>query len=189
MLVRLRDGRITQALPSNVFPHNTFNWVGIDGTQVLCHMTPVGKGQRLRVDAFVLMGSSRHLHRTSNRGRCQQGSNEPQGPRFSYSDIPNRLTIRQNIESTDKALLVFGNGDGGGGPLAAMLENVITFLAFHLTKPDGISSFVASELQQTVLASFPRFPWDSLLTSFSRLSRIKPSLVAFYPIGTPFSRF
>ena len=30
----------------------------------------------------------------------------------------------QNIESTDKALLVFGNGDGGGGPLAAMLENV-----------------------------------------------------------------
>lgn len=26
----------------NVFPHSTFNWVGIDGTQVLCHMTPVG---------------------------------------------------------------------------------------------------------------------------------------------------
>jgi len=25
----------------NVFPHSTFNWVGIDGTQVLCHMTPV----------------------------------------------------------------------------------------------------------------------------------------------------
>jgi alpha-mannosidase len=26
----------------NTFPHSTFNWVGIDGTQVLCHMTPVG---------------------------------------------------------------------------------------------------------------------------------------------------
>ncbi|KAJ6623283.1 glycosyl hydrolases family 38 N-terminal domain-containing protein [Mycena sp. CBHHK59/15] len=25
----------------NNFPHSTFNWVGIDGTQVLCHMTPV----------------------------------------------------------------------------------------------------------------------------------------------------
>jgi alpha-mannosidase len=25
---------------SNVFPHSTLNWVGIDGTQVLCHMTP-----------------------------------------------------------------------------------------------------------------------------------------------------
>ena len=29
-------------LHSNTFPHTTFNWVGIDGTQVLCHMTPVG---------------------------------------------------------------------------------------------------------------------------------------------------
>jgi alpha-mannosidase len=35
---------MTQAFLSNVFPHNTFNWVGIDGTQVLCHMTPVGRG-------------------------------------------------------------------------------------------------------------------------------------------------
>lgn len=26
----------------NKFPHSTFNWVGIDGSQVLTHMTPVG---------------------------------------------------------------------------------------------------------------------------------------------------
>jgi alpha-mannosidase len=25
----------------NVFPYNTFNWAGIDGSQVLAHMTPV----------------------------------------------------------------------------------------------------------------------------------------------------
>jgi alpha-mannosidase len=30
----------------------------------------------------------------------------------------------QNLESSQDALLVFGNGDGGGGPLALMLENV-----------------------------------------------------------------
>jgi alpha-mannosidase len=30
----------------NAFPHSTFNWVGIDGTQVLCHMTPVGTALR-----------------------------------------------------------------------------------------------------------------------------------------------
>jgi hypothetical protein len=30
----------------------------------------------------------------------------------------------KNLESTSNALLVFGNGDGGGGPLAKMLENV-----------------------------------------------------------------
>lgn len=28
------------SMHSNVFPHSTFNWVGLDGTQVLCHMTP-----------------------------------------------------------------------------------------------------------------------------------------------------
>ena len=48
---------MTQALSSNVFPHSTFNWVGIDGTQVLCHMTPVGKDQGLHVEAVILMGS------------------------------------------------------------------------------------------------------------------------------------
>lgn len=26
---------------SNSFPHSTFNWVGLDGSQVLTHMTPV----------------------------------------------------------------------------------------------------------------------------------------------------
>jgi alpha-mannosidase len=25
----------------NSFPHSTFNWVGLDGSQVLTHMTPV----------------------------------------------------------------------------------------------------------------------------------------------------
>ena len=34
------------------------------------------------------------------------------------------LNYTQNLESSDTALLVFGNGDGGGGPLAKMLENV-----------------------------------------------------------------
>lgn len=35
-----------------------------------------------------------------------------------------RLTHFQNLESSDVSLLVFGNGDGGGGPLSKMLENV-----------------------------------------------------------------
>ena len=30
----------------------------------------------------------------------------------------------QNLESSNTALLVFGNGDGGGGPLNKMLENL-----------------------------------------------------------------
>ncbi|RYH23040.1 hypothetical protein EON65_18360 [archaeon] len=26
---------------SNTFPHSTFNWVGLDSSQILTHMTPV----------------------------------------------------------------------------------------------------------------------------------------------------
>ena len=38
--------------------------------------------------------------------------------------LTTRARTRQNLESNSTALLVFGNGDGGGGPLAKMLENV-----------------------------------------------------------------
>jgi alpha-mannosidase len=38
----------------------------------------------------------------------------------------------KNLESSDTALLVFGNGDGGGGPLSKMLENVCISIFFTL---------------------------------------------------------
>ncbi|KAI0632608.1 glycosyl hydrolases family 38 N-terminal domain-containing protein [Trametes polyzona] len=74
----------------NVFPHSTFNWVGIDGTQVLCHMTPV--------DTYTAQAT--------------------------VGDINKGVTNHKNLESSDISLLVFGNGDGGGGPLEKMLENL-----------------------------------------------------------------
>ncbi|KAH9037516.1 glycoside hydrolase family 38 protein [Lactarius pseudohatsudake] len=74
----------------NVFPHSTFNWVGIDGTQVLCHMTPV--------DTYNAQATA--------------------------DDIQKGLTNHKNLESSSTSLLVFGNGDGGGGPLAKMLESL-----------------------------------------------------------------
>ncbi|KAG7087583.1 hypothetical protein E1B28_013537 [Marasmius oreades] len=74
----------------NVFPHSTFNWVGIDGTQVLCHMTPV--------DTYTAQAT--------------------------VGDVNKGLTNHKNVESSDTSLLVFGNGDGGGGPLPKMLENL-----------------------------------------------------------------
>jgi len=74
----------------NVFPHSTFNWVGIDGTQVLCHMTPV--------DTYTAQATT--------------------------GDVRKAVNNHKNLESSDMGLLVFGNGDGGGGPLAKMLENL-----------------------------------------------------------------
>ncbi|CAK5279299.1 unnamed protein product [Mycena citricolor] len=74
----------------NTFPHSTFNWVGIDGTQVLCHMTPV--------DTYTAQAT--------------------------VGDVNRAITNHKNLESSDTSLLVFGNGDGGGGPLPKMLENL-----------------------------------------------------------------
>ncbi|VDB95691.1 unnamed protein product [Peniophora sp. CBMAI 1063] len=74
----------------NTFPHSTFNWVGIDGTQVLCHMTPV--------DTYTAQAT--------------------------VGDITKGINNHKNLESHAGALLVFGNGDGGGGPLSKMLENL-----------------------------------------------------------------
>ncbi|EPQ55548.1 glycoside hydrolase family 38 protein [Gloeophyllum trabeum ATCC 11539] len=74
----------------NTFPHSTFNWVGIDGTQVLCHMTPV--------DTYTAQAT--------------------------VGDVNKAITNHKNLESNDTALLVFGNGDGGGGPLSKMLDNL-----------------------------------------------------------------
>ncbi|KAF9235409.1 glycoside hydrolase family 38 protein [Melanogaster broomeanus] len=81
---------IRDAGMKNVFPHSTFNWVGIDGTQVLCHMTPV--------DTYTAQAN--------------------------VGDVNKGITNHKNLESNDTALLVFGNGDGGGGALPKMLENL-----------------------------------------------------------------
>lgn len=74
----------------NKFPHTTFNWVGLDGSQVLTHMTPV--------DAY--------------NAQCDM------------SEIRRGLTGHKNQEVTHQSLLLFGNGDGGGGPTPPMLEKL-----------------------------------------------------------------
>lgn len=75
---------------SNPFPHTTFNWVGLDGTQVLAHMTPVG----------------------TYTAQCK------------VEDFRKAITEHRNLEVSKHTLLLFGNGDGGGGPNAPMLESL-----------------------------------------------------------------
>ncbi|CAD6569406.1 MAG: Glycoside hydrolase, 38 vacuolar alpha mannosidase [Tremellales sp. Tagirdzhanova-0007] len=74
----------------NNFPHSTFNWVGLDGSQVLTHMTPVN----------------------NYNSQC------------NIKDIRNGMTGHKNLDVTSQALLLFGNGDGGGGPTPPMLEKL-----------------------------------------------------------------
>jgi alpha-mannosidase len=74
----------------NVFPHSTFNWVGLDGSQVLSHMTPV--------DTY--------------------------NGQVDYPELVKGVENNKNLGVTDQCLLLFGNGDGGGGPTPPMLERV-----------------------------------------------------------------
>ncbi|CED85351.1 glycoside hydrolase family 38 protein [Phaffia rhodozyma] len=75
---------------NNKFPHTSFNWAGIDGSQILTHMTPV--------DTY--------------------------NAQADYGEIMKGATANKNLEVTGDALYLFGNGDGGGGPTAPMLEKL-----------------------------------------------------------------
>lgn len=72
------------------FPHHTFRWQGIDGSEVLAHMPPEGN-YNSSADAATLLAA--------------QGNFTERG-------------------LSDKAMLLFGIGDGGGGPGRDHIERV-----------------------------------------------------------------
>ena len=74
----------------NNFPHTTFNWVALDGSQVLCHMTPC---ETYTADAH-------------------------------FGDVRRSVTQHKSMDQDSSSLLVFGKGDGGGGPTWEHLEKL-----------------------------------------------------------------
>ncbi|EEQ88551.1 alpha-mannosidase [Blastomyces dermatitidis ER-3] len=74
----------------NNFPHTTFNWVALDGSQVLCHMTPA--------ETYT---ASAH-----------------------FGDVRRSVTQHKSMDQDNTSLLVFGKGDGGGGPTFEHLEKL-----------------------------------------------------------------
>lgn len=87
------DYFVTQKLSwseHNVYPHHTFNWVGIDGSSVLAHLLP------------------------------EDTYNGPAMPR-SLKFI--EKNFKDNAVS-EEALMLFGIGDGGGGPSPFHLESL-----------------------------------------------------------------
>jgi alpha-mannosidase len=89
----------------NPWPHSSFNWVGLDGSQSLTHMTPVN----------------------NYNSQC------------NMDDLRNGVTNHKNLEVTSQALLLFGNGDGGGGPTPPMMEKLRRARAIGLNKDCGRS--------------------------------------------------
>lgn len=74
----------------NKFPHTTFNWVSLDGTQVICHMAP----------------------------------SETYTAEAHFGDVKRSVTSHKSLDQDKTSLLVFGKGDGGGGPTWGMLEKL-----------------------------------------------------------------
>ena len=74
----------------NNFPHTTFQWVALDGSQVLCHMAPA----------------------------------ETYTAEAHFGDLKRSVTQHKSMDADKSSLLVFGKGDGGGGPTFEHLEKL-----------------------------------------------------------------
>ncbi|KAI9710122.1 MAG: Alpha-mannosidase 2C1 [Bogoriella megaspora] len=74
----------------NNFPHTTFNWVSLDGSQVLCHMAP---DNTYTAEAH-------------------------------FGDVKRSSSQNKSMNEDPTGLLVFGKGDGGGGPTWEHIEKL-----------------------------------------------------------------
>ncbi|KAL4969487.1 alpha-mannosidase [Aspergillus stella-maris] len=74
----------------NNFPHTTFKWVALDGSQVMCHMAP----------------------------------SETYTASAHFGDVKRSVTQHKSLDSDNTSLLIFGKGDGGGGPTFEHLEKL-----------------------------------------------------------------
>ncbi|KAI0482812.1 glycosyl hydrolases family 38 N-terminal domain-containing protein [Xylariaceae sp. FL0804] len=74
----------------NNFPHTTFNWVSLDGSQVICHMPPA----------------------------------ETYTAEAHFGDVKRSMSQHKSMDQDHTSLLVFGKGDGGGGPTWQHIEKL-----------------------------------------------------------------
>ena len=74
----------------NNFPHTTFQWVALDGSQVMCHMAP----------------------------------SETYTASAHFGDVKRSVSQHKSMDQDNTSLLVFGKGDGGGGPTFEHLEKL-----------------------------------------------------------------
>jgi alpha-mannosidase len=95
----------------NKFPHQTFLWEGIDGTQIFTHFPPA------------------------------DNYNADPGPREMLKNITNF----KEHDRADSSLMLYGWGDGGGGPSIDMMEKAIRLQDFdglpQLTQEKALTFF------------------------------------------------
>ena len=135
------DGFVTSKISwneFNVFPHDTFRWRGLDGTEVATHFitTPIPNS---RIMTYNAKGDVASIKGTWDAYKQKSAGFEP--------------------------LMTFGWGDGGGGPTEEMLETVLR--AADMTAVPGMAKVKlekAGDLLKRIAANAERLPvWDGEL--------------------------
>ncbi len=92
----------------NRMPYDSFWWQGLDGTRVLTHFSPTPE------------------HESSSYASTYNATAVP-------ASVIGTWTNFQQKEQSRDLLMVYGHGDGGGGPTREMLENIREMGAFPAT--------------------------------------------------------
>ena len=90
----------------NKMPYDTFEWEGIDGTRILTHFSPSRDYNKGAVE-----GGTETEHFTTYNAYINPSQVKGGWERYSQKYL------------NGEALMSFGYGDGGGGPVKDMLEN------------------------------------------------------------------
>lgn len=126
------------------FPHTTFRWRGLDGSEVVTHLTPGTNYNAPLLPADLLHGQARLLEKDAR----------PLGPRRPF--IP-------------RYLQPYGFGDGGGGPTEETFARIALSQeepALPAVEPSTIGAFCEALHQDLEVAEGPdmRLPvWDGEL--------------------------
>ncbi len=125
---------------TNRMPHDTFNWRGIDGSEVLTYF-------------ITTVDQDWDYHDTSRFSATYNGQLTPHTVMGSYH-------MYRDKALNDNLLLAFGYGDGGGGATPEMVENetiINQMPGLPTVKPTRVDDFF-KQLHQTIAASTQPVP-------------------------------
>jgi len=107
----------------NTFPHNTFMWQALDGTSVLTHFPPANTYcSQVKTGCFTKTWdlSDSLIHQTFFLHILHTF-------KVTATDVINSVRNNRDKDRSPNSMLLFGFGDGGGGPNAEMLEKLRRF--------------------------------------------------------------
>ncbi|MEJ2210634.1 MAG: alpha-mannosidase, partial [Anaerolineae bacterium] len=103
----------------NRLPYDSFWWQGLDGSRVLAHFSPSREGEGGFAGTYNAMASPESVLNTWRN--------------FQQKDWSRETTAAPTPLDPPPLLMSYGYGDGGGGPTAAMVDNIREMGGFAAT--------------------------------------------------------